>query len=59
MSLMVMTQHYDVMSELAKSNHEKVVFVPYTPGGVADMRSQIMQALETNAAEEADTPGKK
>jgi hypothetical protein len=59
MSLMVMTQHYDVMSELAKSNHEKVVFVPYTPGGVADMRSQIMQALETNAAEETDAPEKK
>ena len=59
MSLMVMTQHYDVMSELAKSNHEKVVFVPYTPGGVADMRSQIMQALETNAAEETDTPEKR
>ena len=59
MSLMVMTQHYDVMSELAKSSHEKVVFVPYTPGGVADMRSQIMQALETNAAEETDSPEKK
>jgi regulator of protease activity HflC (stomatin/prohibitin superfamily) len=59
MSLMVMTQHYDVMSELAKSSHEKVVFVPYTPGGVADMRAQIMQALESNAAEEADMPEKK
>lgn len=45
MSLMVMTQHYDVMSEMAKSGHDKVIFIPYTPGGVTDMKSQIMQAL--------------
>ena len=46
MALMVMTQHYDVLSEFARNPNGKAIFVPYTPGGVTGMRDDIMQALQ-------------
>lgn len=53
MNLVMMTQHFDTMKEVAQGN-TKVIFVPYAPGAVADLKEQLaaglMQGQEASGA---------
>lgn len=45
MQLVLMTQHYDTVKEIGASSRANTIFVPYTPGGMADLASQMRDAL--------------
>lgn len=51
MQLVLMTQHYDTVKEIGASSRANTIFVPYTPGGMSDLASQMREALiSANAA---------
>jgi len=51
MQLVLMTQHYDTVKEIGASSRANTIFVPYTPGAMADLASQMRDALlAANAA---------
>ena len=55
MQLVLMTQHYDTVKEVGASSRSNTIFVPYSPGGMADLASQMRDALiMANAASDAD-----
>ena len=59
MQLVLMTQHYDTVKEIGASSRANTIFVPYTPGGMSDLATQMREALiSANAASrpEADSP---
>jgi regulator of protease activity HflC (stomatin/prohibitin superfamily) len=57
MQLVLMTQHYDTIKEIGASSRANTIFVPYTPGAMADLASQMRDALlGANAASVAFTP---
>ena len=46
-----MTQHYDTVKEIGASSRANTIFVPYSPGGMTDLASQMREALiSANAA---------
>jgi len=44
MNMLFMTQHYDTVSRLADQG-VNTIFVPYTPGSVGDLQTQIQSSL--------------
>ena len=51
MQLVLMTQHYDTVKEIGSSSRANTIFVPYAPGGMTDLASQMREALiSANAA---------
>ncbi len=56
MQLVLMTQHYDTVKEVGASSRSNTIFVPYSPGGMADLAAQMRDALiSANAASASDT----
>jgi regulator of protease activity HflC (stomatin/prohibitin superfamily) len=45
MQLVLMTQHYDTVKEIGASSRANTIFVPYSPGGMADLAGQMRDAL--------------
>jgi regulator of protease activity HflC (stomatin/prohibitin superfamily) len=45
MQLVLMTQHYDTVKEIGSSSRANTIFVPYSPGGMADLAGQMRDAL--------------
>lgn len=45
MQLVLMTQHYDTMKEIGSTPGTNAIFVPYTPGAMNDLGSQMRDAL--------------
>lgn len=45
MQLVLMTQHYDTVKEVGASSRANTIFVPYTPGAMADLAAQMRDAL--------------
>ncbi len=45
MQLVLMTQHYDTMKEIGSTPGTNTIFVPYTPGAMQDLASQMRDAL--------------
>ena len=54
--LVLLTQFFDVVKGVGESAGAKVIFMPYTPGGIADIASQIRNSvIAGNEAVTADT----
>lgn len=45
MQLVLMTQHYDTMKDIGATAGTNTIFVPYTPGGMESLASQMRDAL--------------
>lgn len=45
MQLVLMTQHYDTVKEVGASSRVNTIFIPYSPGGMADLSGQMRDAL--------------
>ena len=45
MQLVLMTQHYDTVKEVGSSSRSNTIFIPYTPGAMSDLSSQMRDAL--------------
>ncbi|HEX3664864.1 MAG TPA: SPFH domain-containing protein [Rhizomicrobium sp.] len=54
LKLVLMTQYFDTMKEIGVSSGSKVILMPHTPGGMADiadqLRNSIISANETKAS---------
>lgn len=45
MNLVMVTQYFDTLKDIGASSKANAVFIPHSPGAVADMTSQIRNAL--------------
>lgn len=45
MSLVLLTQYFDTLKEVGATSKSNVLFIPHSPGGLTDMRQQIMEAF--------------
>jgi len=48
MSLVLLTQYYDMMTDVGKNAKNNTVLIPHTPGAVADLQTQIIAALKAS-----------
>ena len=47
LKLVLMTQYFDTMKEIGVSSGSKVILMPHTPGGMADIAEQLRAAIIT------------
>ena len=55
LKLVLMTQYFDTMKDIGVSSGAKVILMPHTPGGMADIADQLRASIIT--ANEAKTNG--
>ena len=48
MTLVLMTQYYDMLTDVGKNSHTNTVMLPHTPGAVGSIQEQILASLETS-----------
>jgi len=49
MQLVLMTQYFDTLKEIAANDHSNTVLIPHTPNTLTDLFSQIRNAIVTGA----------
>jgi regulator of protease activity HflC (stomatin/prohibitin superfamily) len=59
MTLVLMTQYYDMLTDVGKNSQTNTILLPHSPGAVGDLREQIIAAIETGKVAGADKVGKK
>jgi regulator of protease activity HflC (stomatin/prohibitin superfamily) len=47
MTLVLMTQYYDMLTDVGKNSRTNTIMLPHTPGAVGELREQIISAIET------------
>jgi regulator of protease activity HflC (stomatin/prohibitin superfamily) len=58
MTLLLVTQHYDAIQDVARNSGTNTVMMNYSPGGVGDVASQIREAmLSVKSGETSPTGG--
>jgi regulator of protease activity HflC (stomatin/prohibitin superfamily) len=45
MTLLLVTQHYDAVQDVARNSNSNTVMINYSPGGIKDVASQIREAM--------------
>jgi hypothetical protein len=45
MQLVLMTQYFDTLKEIAANDHTNAILIPHTPNTLTDLFSQIRNAL--------------
>lgn len=50
MTLVLMTQYYDMLTDIGKSSNQNTVLIPHSPAAVGDMQKQIIEAILTGQA---------
>jgi regulator of protease activity HflC (stomatin/prohibitin superfamily) len=55
MSIVLMTQYFDVMRDIGAASRSNAIFVPHTPGALAGIEEQIRMAILQ--ADQASPPG--
>lgn len=48
MTLVLMTQYYDMLTEVGKNSTTNTIMLPHTPGAVGSIQEQIIASLETS-----------
>ncbi len=58
MQLVLMTQYFDTLKEIAANDHSNTILIPHTPNTMTDLFSQIRTAIVTGAelAKHPDVP---
>ena len=49
MQLVLMTQYFDTLKEIAANDHSNTILIPHTPNNLTDLFSQIRNAIITGA----------
>jgi hypothetical protein len=49
MQLVLMTQYFDTLKEIAANDHSNAILIPHTPNTLTDLFGQIRNALVTGA----------
>jgi regulator of protease activity HflC (stomatin/prohibitin superfamily) len=47
MTLVLMTQYYDMLTDVGKNSKTNTIMLPHTPGAVGDIKEQIIASMET------------
>jgi regulator of protease activity HflC (stomatin/prohibitin superfamily) len=47
MTLVLMTQYYDMLTDVGKNSRTNTIMLPHSPGAVGDLREQIISSIET------------
>jgi hypothetical protein len=45
MELVLMTQYFDTLKEIGAQGKSNTIFIPHSPGGVADITGQIRDSI--------------
>jgi regulator of protease activity HflC (stomatin/prohibitin superfamily) len=59
MTLVLMTQYYDMLTDVGKNSQTNTILLPHSPGAVGELREQIIAAIETGKVAGVDKGGKK
>ena len=58
MTLVLMTQYYDMLTDVGKNSRTNTIMLPHSPGAVSELRDQIIASIETSKAAGAAEDGK-
>ena len=47
MTLVLMTQYYDMLTDVGKTSRTNTIMLPHSPGAVGELREQIIASIET------------
>jgi regulator of protease activity HflC (stomatin/prohibitin superfamily) len=47
MTLVLMTQYYDMLTDVGKNSRTNTIMLPHTPGAVGELQKQIIASIET------------
>jgi regulator of protease activity HflC (stomatin/prohibitin superfamily) len=47
MTLVLMTQYYDMLTDVGRNSRTNTIMLPHTPGAVGDIKEQIIASIET------------
>jgi regulator of protease activity HflC (stomatin/prohibitin superfamily) len=47
MTLVLMTQYYDMLTDVGRNSRNNTIMLPHSPGAVNELREQIIAAIET------------
>jgi len=50
MTLVLMTQYYDMLTDVGKNSRANTIMLPHSPGAVGELREQIIASMETSKA---------
>jgi hypothetical protein len=53
MTLVLMTQYYDMLTDIGKNSNQNTVLIPHSPNSVADIKTQILESILTGKAAQA------
>ncbi len=48
MTLVLMTQYYDMLTDVGKNSRTNTIMLPHTPGAVGELREQIIASMEVS-----------
>jgi hypothetical protein len=59
MSLVLITQYFDMLKELGDNSRTNTIFVDHSPGGMTNVRNMVLQAMGAGniAAPGGERPG--
>ena len=58
MTLVLMTQYYDMLTDVGKNSRTNTIMLPHSPGAVGELQEQIIASIETSKATGAAEDGK-
>jgi len=58
MTLVLMTQYYDMLTDVGKTSRTNTIMLPHSPGAVGELREQIIASIETGKVAGAGEGGK-
>ena len=58
MTLVLMTQYYDMLTDVGKNSRANTIMLPHSPGAVGELQEQIIASIETSKATGAGEGGK-
>jgi regulator of protease activity HflC (stomatin/prohibitin superfamily) len=53
MTLVLMTQYYDMLTDIGKNSKQNTVLIPHSPNSVADIKTQILESILTGNSAQA------
>ena len=58
MTLVLMTQYYDMLTDVGKTSRTNTIMLPHSPGAVGELQKQIIASIETSKVAGAAEDGK-
>jgi len=58
MTLVLMTQYYDMLTDVGKNSRTNTIMLPHSPGAVGELQEQIIASIETSKATGTAEDGK-